>query len=146
MTHEVETHWMGNMQFNAAIDRHTIVMDAPEISGGSDVGPFPKPLILAALSGCTGMDVAAILRKKRKPVDEIKIEVSGTLRDEFPKEYIAVHIAYKFKGPAENQDAALKAVKDSQEKYCGVSALLRKALPLTWEVFYNDFRIFTNKA
>jgi len=39
----------------------------------------------------------------------------------------------------------MKAVTDSQEKYCGVSSMLKKALPITWEVNYNDIQIFTNK-
>jgi putative redox protein len=63
MTHEIDTQWMGKMQFNSAIDGHTVIMDAPERVGGEDTGPIPKPFVLTALSGCTGMDVVAILRK-----------------------------------------------------------------------------------
>ncbi|MBL7734070.1 MAG: hypothetical protein JNL51_01330, partial [Chitinophagaceae bacterium] len=62
-----------------------------------------------------------------------------------PIEYIAIHIIYDFKGSEENKEAALKAVTDSQEKYCGVSSMLKKALPVTWEVNYNGVLIFTNK-
>ena len=51
------------MQFNALINGHTVVMDAPEKSGGDDMAPIPKPFVLAALSGCTGMDIIALLRK-----------------------------------------------------------------------------------
>ena len=43
-------------------------------------------------------------------------------------------------------EAALQAVNDSQEKYCGVSSMLKKALPVTWEVSYNGSPIFSNKA
>lgn len=63
MKHEIEAQWMGKMQFNALVNGHTIVMDAPERVGGEDHGPIPKPFILSALSGCTGMDVLAILKK-----------------------------------------------------------------------------------
>lgn len=62
-SHEIETKWMEKMQFNALINGHTVVMDAPEKSGGDDMAPIPKAFVLAALSGCTGMDIIALLRK-----------------------------------------------------------------------------------
>jgi putative redox protein len=55
-------------------------------------------------------------------------------------------VIYNFKGKSENVEAALQAVNDSQEKYCGVSNMLKKALPVTWEVYYNGIQIFSNKA
>ena len=145
MIHEIETQWMGKMQFNALINGHTVIMDAPERSGGEDSGPIPKPLILTALAGCTGMDIAAILRKSEKPVDDLNIKVIGEISKHAPSEYIAIHIMYDFKGPIENKPAALNAVTDSQEKYCGVSSMLKKALPLTWEVSYNSIKVLNNK-
>ena len=41
--HEIETQWMGKMQFNALVNGHTIIMDAPERVGGEDNGSIPKP-------------------------------------------------------------------------------------------------------
>lgn len=145
MTHEIETQWMGKMQFNALVNGHTIVMDAPERVGGEDQGPIPKPFILSALSGCTGMDVVAMLRKAGKEVTDFDMKVSGEISKQAPIEYVAIHLAYDFKGPAENRDAALQAVTDSQEKYCGVSNMLKKIMPVTWEVNYNGVSIFSNK-
>lgn len=145
MTHEIETQWMGKMQFNALVNGHTIVMDAPERVGGEDLGPIPKPFILTALSGCTGMDIAAILRKAGKEVNDFSIKVSGEISKQAPIEYVAMHLVYDFTGPAENKDAALQAVTDSQEKYCGVSHMLKKIMPVTWEVNYNKVSVFSNK-
>lgn len=145
MTHEIETQWMGKMQFNALINGHTIVMDAPERVGGEDNGPIPKPFVLSALSGCTGMDIVAILRKANKEVTNFNIKVSGEISKQAPIEYVAIHLVYEFEGNEENRDAALNAVTDSQEKYCGVSSMLKKALPVTWEVTYNGKQIFNNR-
>jgi len=145
MTHEIETQWMGKMQFNALVNGHTIVMDAPERVGGEDNGPIPKPFVLTALSGCTGMDIAAILRKSGKEVTDFDMKVSGEISKQAPIEYIAIHVAYNFQGPAENRDAALQAVTDSQEKYCGVSHMLKRIMPVTWEVNYNGVSVFSNK-
>ncbi len=145
MTHDIETQWMGKMQFNALINGHTIVMDAPERVGGEDNGPIPKPFVLSALSGCTGMDIVAILRKAQKEVTNFNIKVSGEISKRAPIEYIAIHLIYEFEGNEENREAALNAVTDSQEKYCGVSSMLKKALPVTWEVTYNGKQIFNNR-
>ena len=144
MNHEIETQWMGKMQFNSLINGHTIVMDAPERVGGEDLGPIPKPFVLSALSGCTGMDIAAILRKANKEVEDFTIKASGEISKKPPIEYVAIHLNYDFKGNPENKQAALDAVNDSQEKYCGVSSMLKKVLPLTWEVNYNDVQVFNN--
>jgi putative redox protein len=145
MNHEVETQWMGKMQFNSLINGHTVVMDAPERVGGEDQGPIPKPFVLSALSGCTGMDIVAILRKAQKEVKDFSMKVTGEISMKQPIEYVAIHIEYDFKGLDENKQAALNAVNDSQIKYCGVSSMLKKALPVTWEVNYNGLQIFNNK-
>lgn len=145
MAHEIDVQWMGKMQFNALVNGHTIIMDGPERAGGEDNGPIPKPFILTALAGCTGMDIAAILRKTGKEAEDLNIKVTGEISKRAPIEYTAVHIVYDFKGLPENKEAALNAVTDSQEKYCGVSSMLKKALPVTWEVNYNGIQVFNNK-
>lgn len=144
MHHEIEAQWMGKMRFNALVNGHTIVMDAPERVGGEDLGPIPKPFVLSALSGCTGMDVVAILRKAQKEAQDFSIKVTGEISKTPPIEYVSIHVEYDFKGIEENKQAAVDAVNDSQEKYCGISHMLKKIMPVTWEVNYNGAQIFTN--
>lgn len=145
MEHQIETQWMGKMQFNALINGHTVVMDAPAKVGGEDNGPIPKPFVLSALSGCTGMDIVAILIKANKATTEFNINVHGELSKEAPLQYIAIHIDYQFKGDEIFKDAVLKAVSLSQTKYCGLSSMLKKIMPVTWSVFYNGQLVFSNK-
>ena len=145
MEHEVETQWMGKMQFNALINGHTVTMDAPVKSGGEDSAPIPKPFVLTALSGCTGMDVIALLRKANKEMTSFDIKVTGELSKIAPIQYTSIHLVYYFKSFDDHAESALNAVTDSQEKYCGVSSMLKKIMPVTWEVIYNDQLIFTNK-
>lgn len=145
MKHEIESQWMGKMQFNALVNGHTIIMDAPERVGGEDQGPIPKPFVLTALSGCTGMDVIAILRKQGKQLTDLNLKVSGEISKQQPIEYVAAHIIYEMKGNAEDEQAALDAVMMSQEKICGVSSMLKKIMPVTWEVIYNEKEIFNNQ-
>lgn len=126
------------MAFEADINGHTIVMDASEDVGGHDGGPRPKPMVLAALAGCTGMDVVSLLKKMRVPYDSFAVHVTGQLTDEHPKTYHTIHVVYALKGAElhtePNRANLEKAVRLSQEKYCGVSALLRKATTLTYEI------------
>jgi putative redox protein len=144
-THEIETQWMGKMQFNALIDGHTVVMDAPERSGGGDNAPIPKPLVLAALSGCTGMDIIALLRKSETAIDDLSISVTGELSKQAPIQYTAIHLLYSVKGKADSREAVMRAIMDSQEKYCGVSSMLKKAIPVTWEITFNGEQVFNNR-
>ena len=143
--HEIDTQWMGKMQFNTLVNGHTIIMDGPEKVGGEDNGPIPKPFVLVALSGCTGMDIVAILRKSQQEVQGLDIKVTGELSKQQPIQYTAMHVMYDFTGEEANREAALNAVNLSQEKYCGVSSMLKKALAVTWEVNYNGLSIFNNQ-
>ena len=143
--HEIETQWMGKMQFNSLVNGHTVIMDAPERVGGEDNGSIPKPFVLTALSGCTGMDIVSILRKANKEVTDFSIKVTGELSKQVPIEYVAMHVVYEFNGEASHREDALEAGNFSQEKYCGVSHMLKKALPITWEIIYNGEIIFNNR-
>ncbi|GAA4747559.1 OsmC family protein [Flavisolibacter ginsenosidimutans] len=145
MKHEIETQWMGKMQFNALVNGHTIIMDAPERVGGEDQGPIPKPFVLTALSGCTGMDVIALLRKEGKALQDFNLKVSGEISKQPPIEYTSANIVYEMKGAPEDQQAAVEAVMTSQEKICGVSHMLKKIIPVTWQIVYNGIEVFNNQ-
>lgn len=145
MTHTVETQWMGKMQFNALVNGHTIIMDAPERAGGEDHGPIPKPFVLSALSGCTGMDIVSLLRRSGKQIQDLNITITGEISKQHPVVYTSIYIVYDFEGNGVLAQDALNAVLDSQEKLCGVSQMLKKIMPITWDVNYNDECIFSNK-
>lgn len=144
MTHSIETQWMGKMQFNALVNGHTVVMDVPERVGGEDNGPIPKPFVLSALSGCTGMDVIALLKKAGIQLYDLTLKVTGEISKQQPIEYVAAHIIYEMKGDSKHMTAALDAVTQSQEKICGISHMLKKIMPVTWQVVYNGKEIFDN--
>lgn len=144
MTHEVEAQWMGKMQFNALVGGHTLIMDAPERAGGEDLGPIPKPFMLTALAGCTGMDVVALLRKAGIELHHLDVNVSGEITKASPIAYAHIHVTYSIQGDEGHRDQALAVVQRSQNELCGVSFMLKKAMPVTWEVTYNGSLIFTN--
>lgn len=134
MTHEVSCKRVTRLAFNAHIDSHLVRMDTDRQYGGLDEGPQPKPLLLAALAGCTGMDVVSLLQKMHVPFDDIDLIVTGELTEEHPRYYRKIHVVYELYGPDLDEEKIEKAVRLSQEKYCGVSYMLRQAAELTWEI------------
>lgn len=138
MKHKINTSWKGNMQFNAQVSGHEIIMDAiPEV-GGEDKGARPKQLMLAALAGCTGMDVISILKKMRMEVETFDVDVEGDVTEEHPKHYTQMHIIYKFSGNNLDAEKLKKAVELSQDRYCGVSAVYKQAIKLTYEIVIEE--------
>jgi putative redox protein len=130
----VTANWLGNMAFEAEVNGHTIVLDAiPEV-GGENRGPRPKPLMLVALAGCTAMDVISILKKMRVPVEKFTVRVQGDLTDEHPKHFYKMHVVFEFTGKNLPMDKLKKAVKLSEDQYCGVSAVYKKTMELTSEI------------
>lgn len=130
--------WLDGLAFEAEVTGHKIIMDAEENVGGKDRGPRPKPLMLVALAGCTGMDVISILQKMRVPVEKFRLVVEGDLTSEHPKHFYKMHIIYEFTGKNLPPDKLQQAIELSQDKYCGVSATYKKALELTWEMKINE--------
>jgi putative redox protein len=132
--HVIKTEWKGDLTFEADINGHKVIMDANKESGGSDLGSSPKKLMLVALSGCTGMDVVSILKKMHVEIEKCSIEVQGDVTEDHPKQYFRMHIIYNFTGKNLPLEKLEKAVRMSEETYCGVEALYRKAIEVTSEI------------
>ena len=134
MKREVAIEWLEDLQFEADMDGHKITIDGPAESGGKDKGPRPKPFMLLALAGCTGLDVVSILKKMKVNLKGLKIKVEGDMDDEPPKAFQSMHIVYTFTGKDLPSDKLERAVELSKEKYCGVSATLKEVIPITYEI------------
>ncbi len=135
---EVSVKWMDKMAFEGEVNGHKIIIDADEKVGGLDRGPRPKPFMLLALAGCTGMDVVSILGKMRVDFKDFKVSVDGDLTDEHPKHYNKMHVKYEFWGKDLPMDKLQKAVNLSEERYCGVSAVYQKTMPVTSEIIIHE--------
>ncbi|MEQ5792972.1 OsmC family protein [Muricauda sp. NFXS6] len=139
MTNHITTRWLGEMAFESNNPSgHTVRIDAGEESGGSGAGLRPKALMLSSLAGCSGLDVASLIKKMKLEVDDFKIETIANLTDEHPKYYDSVVIEYHFTGANLKEDKLKKAVDLSVEKYCGVMEMFRKFAKLDIEIFYHN--------
>ena len=133
-TNKVEVKWTDKMAFDVEVNGHHFLIDADEKVGGLDRGPRPKALTLASLGGCTGMDVISILKKMRVEPEAFDVSVEGELTEEHPKHYHTITITYTFKGKNLPMEKLEKAVTLSQDRYCGVSAMLGKSSKLEHKI------------
>ena len=114
-----------------ADSNHWVTMDGPEDFGGSNAGSRPKELVLMALGGCTGSDVATILQKKRVPVRGFEMRLEANTAEEHPQVFTDIHIEYVVYGDGINPADVERAIELSTTKYCAVSAMLRPSVKLT---------------
>jgi len=131
---EAKVVWNEGMSFESHQNNHSFFIDAEARFGGQDKGPRPKTLVLSGLAGCTAMDVISILNKMKITPESFAVKVEADLTEEHPKVFSRIHLTYIFRGAGLPQDKLEKAVNLSQDKYCGVSAMLSKVCPLTYEI------------
>lgn len=134
MKETISTKWLTDLAFEAEVDGHKIYMDSSMEHGGKNTGPRPKPLMMTALAGCTGMDVAALLAKMKVQYDAFTVDVEGEISEDHPKRFLEMKVIYRFKGSNINRDKVERAVDLSTTRYCGVSANYSKAFPITYEI------------
>ncbi len=110
---------------------HWVVMDGSLQFDGSGAGSSPKELVLMGLAGCTASDVIPVLKKKRAPLDNLEINVTGIEREEHPKIFTEIHVEYVFYGDGLSVQDVERAIELSVTKYCSVSAILGASAKLT---------------
>lgn len=129
------------MGFDAVVSGHHILMDADEQWGGENKGSRPKQLLLAALAGCSGMDVVSMLAKMHVPDYTFEMDTEGESTSEHPITYHTITIKFMFNGNELPKDKIVKAVKLSTEHYCGVNAMLKKAANVIVKIYINNTEV-----
>jgi putative redox protein len=64
-----------------AIGNHDLRADEPEAEGGTDTGPEPHELLLAALGSCTSMTLKVYSARKGWPLGDVRVLLGGTSAD-----------------------------------------------------------------
>jgi putative redox protein len=118
---EVVAEWRGDTTF---IGKNVVggSVQMGELDGQPGISPME--LLLTGLAGCTGVDVALILGKKRQPLDDLQVRVRGKRADQHPKVYTEIVIEYWLWGEGLSEKAIEQAIALSEEKYCSASAML----------------------
>ncbi len=130
---QAKVKWVGGLQFVGESETgHAIVMDADTEVGGGNTGMRPTELLLVGLGGCSGMDVASILQKKREQVTGVEVNIKGEKADTHPKKFTDIEIEYIVSGKNISEEAVKKAIDLSMEKYCSVKATLEGVAKITY--------------
>lgn len=121
--------WIDKLQFEGVgPSGHSISID-----GDRKVANSPTDLVLLGLCGCTAYDVVSILRKKRQPFTSIEVSAEAEKAPEPPSVFTAIRLLYRVRGNVSSK-AVEDAVRLSEEKYCSVSAMLRKTARITYRI------------
>ena len=126
-----EVTWAGESVFlGSDLSGHAVIYDS---TGGTQKGIGPMRSLLTSLGACTGMDVVAILKKRKQGLRSLKVLVSGE-RPEFgyPKPWKAIHVKYLLSGESLETKYVEEAIKDSTEKFCSVGATLQPTAKITY--------------
>jgi putative redox protein len=111
---------------------NTVQIDASPDIGGTNQGMRPMQMLLAAMGGCSAIDIVNILKKQKQDLQDIKVSVTGEReKDVTPSVFTEVHAHYKLFGNID-KDKAQKAVSLAVEKYCSVAKTLEAKATITY--------------
>lgn len=124
-----EVKWIGEQKFVATSPSgHSIVFDSDR---GSNKGFGAMEMLLMALGACTATDVVIVLEKKRQKLQSLEVICSGERTSEPPQVWTKLEVLYRLRGTLDEK-AVQRAIELSEEKYCSVSATLKKTAKLSW--------------
>jgi putative redox protein len=123
------TKWKHDGVFESEQEGNKITIDTTRKEGIS-----PKALLLSGLAGCTGVDVVDILEKMRVAFSDFSIEVEAEQTQDPPKVFTDIFVTYTIKTDPANEEKVRKAIDLSTDKYCGVSAMLKKSSAIHYKL------------
>lgn len=130
---QVDLSWKGKLAFEAETESgHRILLDAKPQVGGEDKGPRPMEVLLVSLAGCTGMDVASILAKKRVNLESFEVKVDAEQASEFPKYFTRINVEFNVRGHDVKEEDVKRAIDLSKDKYCSVSVMLKEMAEISY--------------
>ncbi|MGB2990717.1 MAG: OsmC family protein [Candidatus Zixiibacteriota bacterium] len=133
----VNVSWKGKLAFEADTESgHQILLDAKPNVGGEDKGPRPMEVLLVSLAGCTGMDVASILVKKRVNLESLEVKVNAEQAAQYPKYFTKIEVKFNFEGRGIKEEDVKQAIELSANKYCSIGVMLQDKAEISyrWEI------------
>lgn len=146
MSTKAATHWIQGIGFEVEVRDHHQFTDGKKEFGGKDRGPNPKEYVLAGLCGCTGMDVVSLMKKYKIIFSDFSVTAESELTKTHPVVFSEIQLAFNIKSESADENLVKQAVELSMTKYCGVSAMLSKAVKISYKVFLNDQEIANGQA
>ncbi len=113
---------------------HTLLFDT---DAAHTLGPSPMEAVLAALCGCTSVDVVSILEKKRQPITSLVVSAVAEQAPAPPRVFTHITLTYRVGGVTDRK-AVEDAVALSKNKYCSVSKMLEHATKIDYTIEYAE--------
>lgn len=114
-----------------------ITMDANAAFGGKNLGFTPMQLLIAAIGGCSSIDIVNILKKQKQEIKNFDIKIDADREQgKEPSLFTNIHVSYFLTGEID-LDKAQRAADLSIEKYCSVAKILEKTASITYSVKVN---------
>jgi len=135
-TFEADSHQVEGLRSEAKIRQFCLTVDEPPNLGGTDAGPNPVELVLAALATCQEITYRAYATALGIPLDSVSVKLEGALdlrgffgvKDDVRAGFRDIRGTVDLKSSASAADLAkLKAVVDA---HCPVLDILRAPVPV----------------
>lgn len=119
----------GNVFLGTDTSGHTVVYDSAD-KASKGIGPMRA--LLTSLGACSGIDIVAILHKRKQKLKSLRIFLSGERPEHgLPKPWTSIHIKYVLSGDSLEKKYVEEAIRDSTEKFCSVGATLQPTAKIT---------------
>ena len=136
----VDSQQVANLRSEARIRQFSLTVDEPPSLGGSDAGPNPVELVLAALATCQGITYRAYATALGVPLESVSVKLDGVLdlRGFFAVDervragFTGVQGTVTLKSSATPEELA--KLKEMVDAHCPVLDILRAPVPVELEL------------
>ena len=134
MTKKVTLRWTKDRDFIAYDNggNGEVGITGPNPSNSQSMGA--SQLLLAALGGCMGTTIIAVMHKRRLNIELFEIEVTGEHIDKWPMTFTHYHLVYRIKGDGVNDKLMETAIYLAHERYCTVSSSVSGTKSYEYEI------------
>jgi putative redox protein len=120
----LELVWENELVFAGRAGNLELRLDSAGVAG-----PSPMQALAFGLAGCMAMDLVHILKKGRHDLRGLRAELVGARAPEQPQRFTSFELKYIVTGNVPD-DAVMRAIELSREKYCSVWHSLRQDIDL----------------
>jgi putative redox protein len=112
--------WRGGLRADVSGRGHALCSDEPEEFGGTDSGPMPTELLVAALASCFCLAVAWAARRREIPLEHLEVQVQPHRAVGEPR-----HGSYDVWIHSDSPAEAIAPAVELAKRYCWVTNTLR---------------------
>jgi putative redox protein len=91
----------------------------------------PTELLLSGVIACAAVDIASMIRKRRKVLDDMKGKIVGKRRADHPRKFTEIHVHYDLYSHDLTEEEAGRIIDLAVEKYCSVAATINESTNIT---------------